>query len=209
MPQRPGPLDRTKRLPLPILLLSIALAGLLLGVSAWSIYSHIFHNTSSNITVKNTPLPSTQPTINRTPVSRAISPLIFGTNLGLFNSHDQILTSATTRTLLQQIHTQIIRMPVRSTLPEAVEIQAAQTIKNLGAIPLVVLHGAVEQDRIAADMRIIKDMNQIFGHNVVYYEYGNEEDLLGVSATAYTSSWNTVVPQLKRLALNGQFIGPR
>jgi hypothetical protein len=134
--------------------------------------------------------------------------LIFGTNLGLFDSQDQVLTSATTRTLLQQIHIQIIRMPVRSTLAEAVEIQAAQIIKSLGATPLVILRGAVDQNVVRDNTRIVNDMNRIFGKNTVYYEYGNEEDLLGVPVTTYTASWNAVIPQLKRLALNGQFIGP-
>src|SRR5207244_1392332 len=155
---------------------SIVLAGLLLGVSAWGIYSYILHTTSSTLPVKNTPLPTTQPSINGTSASKAASPLIFGTNLGLFNSNDQFLTSATTLALLQQLHPQIIRMPVRSTLSESVEIQAAQTIRSLGATPLVVLHGEVVQSRVTDDTRIINDMNQIFGHNVVYYEYGNEED---------------------------------
>ncbi len=208
MPQRPEFPTHTKRFSAPILLLSIVLAGLLLGVSTWSIYSYILHATSSTLPVKNTPSSTTQPSINGTPASKAVSPLIFGTNLGLFNSHDQFLTSATTLTHLQQLHPQIIRMPVRTTLSESVEIQTAQTIKNLGAIPLVVLHGTVVQTAVADDTRIINDMNQIFGHNVVYYEYGNEEDLLGVPATTYTSSWNTAIPQLKRAALNGQFIGP-
>src|SRR5437763_6073473 len=100
MPQRPGLPARTKHFPFPILLLSIVLAGLLLGVSVWGIYSYILHTISSTLSVKNTPLPTTQPTINGTSASKAASPLIFGTNLGLFNSHDQFLTSATTLTLL-------------------------------------------------------------------------------------------------------------
>jgi hypothetical protein len=51
-------------------------------------------------------------------------------------------------------------------------------------------------------------MNRIFGKSVVYYEYGNEEDLLGVNVTRYTASWNAIVPQLKHLAQQGQFVGP-
>ena len=207
MSQRPGLLDRAKRLPLPILFLSIALAGLLLGASAWSIYSGIFHNTSGN-TPNMQRSPSTHPATSGTQSSGSVSPLIFGTNMGLFNSQDQVLTSAPTRTLLQQIHIQIIRMPVRSTLSEAVEIQAAQIIKSLGATPLVILRGAVDQNVVSDDTRFINEMNRIFGKNIVYYEYGNEEDLLGVPVTTYTASWNAVIPQLKRLALNGHFIGP-
>src|SRR5258708_24167014 len=63
-----------------------------------------------------------------------VSPLLFGTNIGLFNNNDQVLTSAPTRNLLEQIHTRIIRMPVRTNLSEATEIQAAHDIKQLGAV---------------------------------------------------------------------------
>lgn len=140
--------------------------------------------------------------------STGISPLLFGTNLGLFDSSDQVLTSATTRTTLQQIHTAIIRMPVRPGLAESVEVQAAQDIKSMGAIPLVALNGALVSNPLAADTIIINDMNRIFGTGVVYYEYGNEEDLNGISVNQYVASWNSVVPQLKKLALNGRFVGP-
>jgi len=138
----------------------------------------------------------------------AVSPLLFGTNLGLFDSSDQVLNSVATRTALSQMHTRIIRMPVRSSLSEATEIAAAQIIKSVGAIPLVVLRGAVDSSVLADDTRIINDMKRIFGNSVVYYEYGNEEDLLGVDVTRYTASWNAIVSQLKRIALHGQFVGP-
>jgi hypothetical protein len=128
--------------------------------------------------------------------------------MGLFNGNDQVLNSAGTRTLLQQMHTRIIRMPVRTSLSEATEIQAAQIIKSLGAVPLVVLNGALVSNPLANDTIMINDMNRIFGNSLVYYEYGNEEDLNGINVDRYTASWNSVVPQLKRLALNGQFIGP-
>src|SRR5438270_4086149 len=106
------------------------------------------------------------------------------------------------------MHMRIIRMPVRSSLSEATEIAAAQIIKSVGAIPLVVLRGAVDSTVLADDTRIVNDLNRIFGNGIVYYEYGNEEDLLGVNVTRYTASWNAIVPQLKRIALHGQFVGP-
>jgi Mannanase, galactose-binding domain-like len=137
-----------------------------------------------------------------------VSPYLFGTNLGLFNSNDQVLTSTSTRAMLQQMHVRIIRMPMRTNLSEATEVQAAQAIKSMGAVPLVVLHGAVDATVQADDSRMVSDMNTVFGNSLVYYEYGNEEDLLGVDVTGYTASWNAVVPQLKHLALNGQFVGP-
>lgn len=159
------------------------------------------------ITGTRIPLPIAT-TTQGTGTSRGVSPLLFGTNMGLFDSSDQVLTSASTRTLLQQMHTTIIRMPLRSSLSEATEVQAAQVIKSLGAIPLVVLNGALVSDPLTSDKIIINDMNRVFGKSIVYYEYGNEEDLNGIPVSQYIASWNSVVPQLKQLALNGHFIGP-
>lgn len=155
-----------------------------------------------------TPQTGITATLTPTPASTAVSPLIFGTNLGLFNSSDQFLTSSATRALMQQMHVRIIRMPVRSSLPNAVEIQAAQAIKSIGAAALVALHGMRDPNVVADDIAIVNDMNQVFGNSVVYYEFGNEDDYNGIDITHYTSGWNSVVPQLKHLALNGHFIGP-
>jgi hypothetical protein len=179
---------------------SLGMIVILLGVVIWGIASGTFLGAHAGDEQQN----------NNGAVQLAppVSPLLFGTNMGLFDSNDQVLTSATTRTQLQQVHVRIMRMPVRSNLSEATEIQAAQTIKSLGMMPLVVLRGAVDPTVLADDSRIVTDMNQIFGNSVVYYEYGNEEDLLGVDVNGYTASWNAVVPQLKRLALQGQFVGP-
>jgi hypothetical protein len=147
-------------------------------------------------------------TATATPQNAAISPLLFGTNLGLFNANDQVLRSEPTRTLLQQIHPRIIRMPVRQELTLAVEIQAAQTIKALGAVPLVVLHSVNGSNIVGADTSIVQAMNTIFGKSIVYYEFGNEDDWVGVSPATYTNAWNQIIPQMKQIALNGQFVGP-
>jgi hypothetical protein len=156
----------------------------------------------------NKPAPGKTPAT--TPVATPVSPLLFGTNMGLFDKNDQVLTSATTRQILQQqLKTPIIRMPLRDKLPDEVTFQAARTIKSLGAIPLVILQGdEINPKALELDTRIIKGMNTIFGKSIVYYEYGNEEDLLGVPKDQYTESWNRLVPQLKKIAQNGHFIGP-
>ena len=179
---------------------SLGLIVTILGVGIWGIVSHAFGGAQAGNQQQN----------NNGSVQLAppVSPLLFGTNMGLFDSNDQVLTSASTRSQLQAMHVRIIRMPIRSSLTEATEIQAAQAIKTLGAVPLVVLRGAVDPSVLADDSRIVTDMNAIFGNSVVYYEYGNEEDLLGVDVNGYTASWNAVVPQLKRIALRGQFVGP-
>jgi hypothetical protein len=179
---------------------SLGLIVTILGVGIWGIVSHAFGGAQAGNEQQN----------NNGAVQLAppVSPLLFGTNMGLFDSNDQVLTSSTARSQLQSMHVRIIRMPVRSNLSEATEIQAAQMIKSLGAVPLVVLRGAVDANVLADDSRIVNDMNAIFGKSVVYYEYGNEEDLLGVDVNGYTTSWNATVPQLKRIALQGQFVGP-
>ena len=153
-------------------------------------------------------IPGHQPPKNVHVPAGSVSPLLFGTNLSLYDSNDQVLQSAATRTALANMHFRIIRMPVRPTLSNVVEIQAAQAIKSIGAYALVSLRGAVDANVLADDTRIINDMNSVYDQTVVFYEYGNEEDLLGVNVANYTASWNAIVPQLKRIALNGHFIGP-
>src|SRR5207244_5900099 len=90
--------------------------------------------------------PNTTPTQNGTVDVTAIpnvvaSPLLFGTNLGLFTNNDQVVTSASTRALMQQMHIRIVRVPMRSHLTNDVEIQAVQAVKIMGAIPLIILTG--------------------------------------------------------------------
>lgn len=138
------------------------------------------------------------------------SPLLWGTNLSLQDDHDQVLTSDKTRKLLQQMHMSIVRIPTRNKMDDKLIQQAAQIVKNINAAPLIILQGdQSSSSALENDLRIIKMMNSIFGKNVVYYEYGNEEDFfLKLSADKYTASWNRLIPQLKKTASNGHFIGP-
>jgi Mannanase, galactose-binding domain-like len=197
MAKTPGKLGKPGSIKI---LVSLGLMVTILGVGIWGIVSHTFGGAQAGNQQQNNN--------GAVQLAPSISPLLFGTNMGLFDNNDQVLTSASTRSQLQSMHVRIIRMPVRSNLTEATEIQAAQQIKALGAVPLVVLRGAVDPNVLADNSRIVNDMNAIFGHSVVYYEFGNEEDLLGVDVHGYTASWNAVVPQLKRIALQGQFVGP-
>jgi hypothetical protein len=190
MQTNPNPFHR---IPRALIVLSIVLIVLIIGASSWFLINRQQAQSGQ---------------VGITQNSNEVSPLLFGTNLGLFNGNDQVLRSEPTRTLLQQIHPRIIRMPVRQELTDSVEIQAAQTIKALGAIPLVVLHSVSGTNVMAADTSIIKAMNGVFGKSIVYYEFGNEDDWTGVSATTYTTAWNQVIPQMKQIALNGQFVGP-
>ncbi|GHO91816.1 hypothetical protein KSF_018640 [Reticulibacter mediterranei] len=138
------------------------------------------------------------------------SPLLWGTNFSLQDDHDQVLTSDKTRKLLQQMHMRMVRIPTRNQMDDKLIQQAAQIVKNMNAAPLIILQGdQSSSSALANDLRIIKMMNNIFGKNTVYYEYGNEEDFfLKLSADKYTASWNRLIPQLKRATINGHFIGP-
>lgn len=213
MSQKPSKFNRLKRIPMPLFILSISFIGLLLGVSTWLIVSAVQPKTPGKergVTV-TMPARGTASPVKGTPVSGPVSPLIFGTNMGLFDGNDQVITSAATRTALQQLHIRIVRMPTRQHFTSAVELEAAQAIKSIGAAPLIVLRGGQDPNVanvIADDTRMITAINQVFGKSTVYYEFGNEDDLNGVTIENYTQRWNTVVPQLKRLAPNGIFIGP-
>jgi len=156
-----------------------------------------------------------------TPVARAattkanassVSPLIFGTNLQLYGSSDAFLTDSHYVPLLQQIHTQIIRLPTRVGMPESVVKAAAQKVHDMGAAALVILGGQKRANPLADDTPVVQDMNAVFRNSRVYYEFGNEEDLQGVSASQYTdatsTSWNAVISKLKSIANNAFFIGP-
>ncbi len=200
-------MGRAKRIPLPVLIVCITLVVSVVAVSVWMIRGGPFHSTQNH----GSPVDMThqaRATMTGRLQESGPSPLLFGTNLGLFNSNDQVLRSEPTQTLLQQSHTRIIRMPIRTELPEATEIHAAQIIKDLGAIPVIVLHSVKGPNVLADDTRVVNDMNRIFGNDTVYYEFGNEDDWTGIDATTYTNAWNLIIPQLKHIALHGQFVGP-
>ena len=145
---------------------------------------------SSTTFPPSTTTPAASPTTPHSTV--AGSPLLFGTNMVLADGNDQMLTSSATQSLLQQIHVQIVRMPIRTGVPESVNVLAAQMIKNIGAVPLIILHSS--QYAQASNILTITDMNRIFGNGIVYYEFGNEDDFNGVPATTYTASWNATIP---------------
>jgi hypothetical protein len=206
-------LKRIQGLSLWMRLLSLALAILVVGVgigtTAYLLDKH-FVKTSPKGSVVTVPRQVADPTPGPTPTPtiEPVSPYIFGTNMSLFDIHDQVLNSAETRALLQQMHMTMMRMPVRENLSTATEVQAAQVIKSLGEVPLLVLPGSRFANALSFDTNIIQAMNQVFGNSPVYYEFGNEDDLHGMPVSGYTSAWNTIVPQLKKVALNGKFIGP-
>jgi hypothetical protein len=128
--------------------------------------------------------------------------------MGLFTADDQVVTSTATRSLMQQMHVRIVRIPLRRSLPNALDVQAEQAVKSIGAVPLIVLNGLRNPNALADDTRMIQNSNSVFRNSLVYYEFGNEDDYNGVTIQRYTQGWNTLIPQLKRVAVHGKFIGP-
>ncbi|HLZ61754.1 MAG TPA: hypothetical protein VKR06_32830 [Ktedonosporobacter sp.] len=198
-----------KRNRLVFVLLSALIVLLVIGGAV------AIHNITASQQANISPQPTTVPTQNGSagststpPIQGKVSPLLFGTNMGLFDGNDQVVTSATTRGLMQQIHVRIVRIPLRRSLPNAVEVQAEQAVKSIGAVPLIVLNGLRNPNALADDTRMIQNTNSVFGNSLVYYEFGNEDDYNGLPITRYTQGWNTLIPQFKRLAHNGKFIGP-
>src|SRR5438876_8314040 len=90
----------TRRLPFLLILLSVTLVGLLVWISL----GVLMRGGASHNTDKTTPQTLSTPTATQGMPVDGPSPLLFGTNLGLFNANDQILRSAPTRNLLQQMH---------------------------------------------------------------------------------------------------------
>lgn len=146
-----------------------------------------------------------QPATSATP--RA-TPLLYGVNMALYDANDQITRNLTTQQFLRQQGVAIIRMPFRSGLPDTVELAALQAVKNIGATPLVIVHGAVNVNATQDDLHLLQLTQSVFGAKTVYVEFGNEEDLAGVDVARYTAAWNATVPKLKAMAPTYKFIGP-
>ena len=187
----------------------ISIALVLLMVVGVVVVRDITAGNQTQVALSPTTIPAQNGTVDVTAIPNVVaSPLLFGTNLGLFTSNDQVVTSASTRALMQQIHIRIVRVPMRSHLTNDVEIQAVQAVKNMGAIPLIVLTGVRNPNVLADDTRMIQDVKSVFGNSLVYYEFGNEDDWNAVTIERYTRGWNTYIPQFKHFALNGKFVGP-
>jgi hypothetical protein len=140
------------------------------------------------------------------------SPLLFGTNVGLFNPQDSFITHSSVRDLMREMHISTIRIHIRQMPDGAPPVwpQAVQEAKNMGLIPLLILRGGVnDAEALAADKEIINTVNSIMGKKRVFYEFGNEEDLFnGTNQYQYVARWNELVPSLKELAPHAWFGGP-
>lgn len=148
--------------------------------------------------------------VNRAPaVARAPGkPLIYGTNLAMYDTSDDVVNGTGAQALLRSNGVPIVRMPFRYTLTDAYETQGLLAIRAMYAAPLVIVHGPTDVNVMANDLHILKLVIDVFGANTVYVEFGNESELAGVSAEAYAASWNTVVACMKYLAPTYNYIGP-
>jgi hypothetical protein len=158
--------------------------------------------------------PETQPHVADTsptpPYAAGTNHLIFGANLDR-----QISTSPHAQILAKQLGLRTIRLGDNSNGQLLAEFYSkVQTIKDMGLVPLIILHGGAIADpeqRRTLDIDMVNKIQQIFGgpDAEVHYELGNENDLNpGMSAKAYTAMWNTLLPTLKPLAPHSWFGGP-
>ncbi len=135
-------------------------------------------------------------------------PLIYGTNMSLYDTSDQMTNNSATQQLLRRERVPIIRMPSRLTLSDAYMLQALRAVKSVGAIPLLIVHGPNDPNAWADDSHLLALAQSVFGKGTVYVEFGNEPNLQGIDVTAYTQAWNQVIPYLKSLAPTYRFVGP-
>src|SRR6266545_3866397 len=154
------------------------------------------------------------PGTSRTPVAKAVpvaaasAPGVFGINMSLFTAEDQLATDSATQQTFRSWGVPYIRMPLREELDDAALTKGMQAIKAVGAAPVLIIRGAKENS-LQQNLHYLDLIQGVFGTSTVYLEFGNEEDLEGIDAEAYTSGWNEVVPQIKQRApATYKFIGP-
>ncbi len=192
-----------------ILMLILALPVLYLGHG--KLFSPILTQQVATTPSKGMPTATVlKPGLNSITNNKTISPLLFGTNMALFHDNDEpILQSAATRQQLKDIGVRVIRMPTRATLKDSTMVAAAQAIKEIGAVPLVVINGPEYKDGLLqqSDQHLLSLLTPVFGKQPMYFEFGNESDLNGISADVYVQSWNAVIPALKQQFPTARFIG--
>ncbi len=143
----------------------------------------------------------------------AANPLIWGTNLAMDSSSDQFLSNSGAAPALQGLHAQLVRMPIRSQLTTSDYTNALNKIKQIGATPLLIVHGAnYSSDPYPPDSALLQLAKSIFPTQTVYVDFGNEEDLAGTSVSTYVSGtygWNKEIPRFKQITgSNFKYGGP-
>ncbi len=200
-----------KSMPFISVALNVVLIALVIGFTQLGILPKpsVHTSTPAQHVVTSTPTGSA---LNSITNNTQISPLLFGTNMALFGTgdNDPILNSEATRQQLKNIGVRLMRMPTRPTLSDATEIAAAEAIKEIGAVPLIVISGPEFKagSILQSDQHLLDLFSRVFGKELVYYEFGNEADLQGIKVDAYVNAWNQVVPTLKQAFPTARFIAP-
>lgn len=139
---------------------------------------------------------------------------VLGINMSLYDPGDQVMNDPATQQLLRSWQVPYVRVPMRQNLNEATLTKALRAVRNIGAIPVVIISGPGELSgdsaTLARDRYDLGLVETVFHGKPVYLEYGNEDDLAhGIDASAYTASWNAVVGILKATAPPAyKWIGP-
>lgn len=138
---------------------------------------------------------------------------VFGVNMSLYGNTDQLKDDPATQRLLRSWHVPFVRVPMRPSLSDAVLTDALRAVRAVGAIPVVILNGpgqvADDAAVLTRDLHDLDLVEQVFREHPVYLEYGNEDDLDGVTAQRYTASWNAVIGAIKAKAPQRyEFVGP-
>ncbi|MBO0777966.1 MAG: peptidoglycan-binding protein [Ktedonobacteraceae bacterium] len=152
--------------------------------------------------------PNTQKPQQPSTAPPQISSLIFGSNIDVLNDKNKSLQSGDLQAQLQNLHLQIIRVPIRPNTDQASVKRAVQFVKDQQAVLLIDLQGVLWPGAQASATQALKAVNQVFGQNPVYVEFGNEEDLQGTTAEQYVDAWNKLIPGLKQVAPQARFVGP-
>ncbi len=197
-----------KSTPFIAVIFNILVIVAVLWVTQNKTFSPVATHQKSNAPVQ---VRTTGPALNTITNNKEISPLLFGTNMALFHDNDEpILNSEATRQRLRDIGVRVIRMPTRLSLNPQTEVKAAQAIKEIGAVPLIVMNGPEFKDGplLESDMKTLSLLVPVFGNEPVYFEFGNESDLNGVKVEQYVAAWNTVIPSLKKSFPTARFIAP-
>lgn len=151
---------------------------------------------------------ATTTTPGKQPTGHMRLPLTLGTNLALYDAHDQVVNSPSTVRYLQRLAVPIVRMPFRPYLPDDYQLKALRAIQQIGAIPIVIVPGPDDPHAQTDDINSIYLTRQVFANSTVYVEFGNEADLAGFPVNRYLDAWNATIPKLKAIAPSYLYVGP-
>jgi hypothetical protein len=153
-----------------------------------------------------------------TAAPRAADPA-FGVNMSFYSADDTLVNSEASQQLLRDKGIPLIRVPLRGTfdgnptlIGDDLLLKVMRAARNTGATPVLILRGPSAGDDafvLRENLRRIGLAKQVFGHDRVYLEFGNESDLAGIDAEQYARTWNAVVPALREQApAEYKFVGP-